>query len=111
MTTYGDLPAPRQGLILTHFLTVSRILRQNGPLSGGERITSASTSVDASCVLGRGPASASAPCRAAPRHHGQLTESVAGDPVEDRQSEKGAEGQRRRDQAADHASGGIQQHA
>ncbi|HEV2824555.1 MAG TPA: VOC family protein [Actinomycetota bacterium] len=22
MTTYGDLPAPRQGLILTHFLTV-----------------------------------------------------------------------------------------
>ena len=22
MTTYGDLPAPKQGLILTHFLTV-----------------------------------------------------------------------------------------
>lgn len=22
MTTYGDLPAPRQGLILTHFLTL-----------------------------------------------------------------------------------------
>ena len=32
MTTYGDLPAPRQGLILTHFLTRARRRRLAGLL-------------------------------------------------------------------------------